>query len=100
MNLSSKSRHKKGKNSKAQFGSVLNWAFVAQSGSRTALVEKVNIVVEESGNIESIGQIEVEKEFILDPAIECFHNRIVCGNSPSRYVTKYVIIMMGLAKGL
>ena len=29
----------------AQFGLVLNWAFVAQSGSRTVMIEEVDIAV-------------------------------------------------------
>jgi hypothetical protein len=35
----------------AQFGSVLNWAFVAQSGSRTAVVEEIDVGGQPGRNI-------------------------------------------------
>ena len=45
-----------------------------------------------------VGQIEVKIEFFLYPAIQSLYNGIVRGSSPSRHGTKYVIIVMGLAK--
>mgnify|MGYP001188592363 CR=1 FL=1 len=39
-------------------------------------------------------------EFLLDPAVQGFHNWVICGSPPSRHRAKYVIIMVGLAKSL
>ena len=93
MHLSSKSRHKKAQLIEAQFGPVLNWASVAQSGSRTAVVEEVNIGVQQSWNIFCVGQIEVEEQFFFDPAVQSFYDRVICWSSYSRHGAKYVIIL-------
>ena len=45
-------------------------------------------------------QIEVEIEFVLDPAIQSFNNRIVSRGSTTRHGTQYVILIMGLGKSL
>lgn len=84
--------------SKALFGSVLNGAFVSQSGSRTRIIEELDIGVQESGNITGMGQVEVKIELFLDPTVKCLNNWVICGSSPSRHRAKYVIIMVGLAK--
>lgn len=51
MHLSSKSRHKKAQLTEAQFGPVLNWASIAQSSSQTAVIEEVDVGVQQSWNI-------------------------------------------------
>lgn len=37
---------KKAKLQEAQFGFVLNWAFVAQSDSRTEIIEEIDILIQ------------------------------------------------------
>ena len=51
VHLSSKSRHKKAQLTEAQFGPVLNWASIAQSSSQTAVIEEVDVGVQQSWNI-------------------------------------------------
>lgn len=65
---------------------------------RTVVIKKVHISIEKRLNIMGVGQIEVKIEFFLHPAIQSLYNGIVRGSSPSRHGTKYVIIVMGLAK--
>ena len=98
VHLSSKSRHRKGNSAKAPFSPVLNGAFIAQSSSRTIVIEEVDIAFQQRRDILGMGQIEVEIEFFFDPAVKGLDNRVVCGSSPSRHRAKYVIIMVGLAK--
>ena len=84
--------------SEAPSGLELNGAFVAQGSGRTVVIKEVHISVEKRRNIMGVGQIKVKIEFFLHPAIQRLYNRIVRGSSPSRHGTKYVIIVMGLAK--
>ena len=76
----------------------LNGASVTQCSGRTVVIKKVYISIEKRRNIMGVGQIEVKIEFFLHPAIQSLYNGIVRGSSPSRHGTKYVIIVMGLAK--
>ena len=85
---------------KAQFGSVLNWAFVAQSGVPPPVVEVGYILVQEDGNILSMVKIEIKIEFFLHPTVQSLNNWIICRSSPSRHGAKYVIMAVGLAKSL
>ena len=64
------------------------------------VVEVGNILIEERGDIMNMVKIEVEIEFFLHPAVQCLNNWIICWSSPSRHGTKYVIMAVGLAKGL
>ena len=98
MHLSSKSRHKKAQLTEAQFGPVLNWASIAQSSSQTAVIEEVDVGVQQSWNIFCVGQIEVEEQFFFDPSVQSFYDRVICWSSYSRHGAKYVIILVGLAK--
>ena len=98
LHLSSKSRHKKAQLTEAQFGPVLNWASIAQSSSQTAVVEEVDVGVQQSWNIFCVGQIEVEEQFFFDPSVQSFYDRVICWSSYSRHGAKYVIILVGLAK--
>ena len=82
----------------ALFGPVLKRAFVTQGGGRAMAIEEMDIVIQESRNVVGMGQIEVKIEFFLHPAIQSLYNGIVRGSSPSRHRTKYVIIVVGLAK--
>ena len=66
MHLSSKSRHKKAQLTEAQFGPVLNWASIAQSSSQTAVIEEVDVGVQQSWNIFCVGQIEVEEHLFME----------------------------------
>ena len=100
LHLSSKSRQTKKTPSEAQFGFVLNWAFVAQRGGGAEMVEVKDVIIKEGGNIFSGRQTEVKKEFRLHPAIQCFDNRVIRWSSPSRHGTKYVIMSVGLSKSL
>ena len=98
VHLSSKSRHKKAQLTEAQFGPVLNWASIAQSSSQTAVIEEVDVGVQQSWNIFCVGQIEVEEQFFFDPSVQSFYDRVICWSSYSRHGAKYVIILVGLAK--
>lgn len=98
LHLSSKSRHKKAQLTEAQFGPVLNWASIAQSSSQTAVIEEVDVGVQQSWNIFCVGQIEVEEQFFFDPSVQSFYDRVICWSSYSRHGAKYVIILVGLAK--
>ena len=82
----------------AQFGPVLNWASIAQSSSQTAVIEEVDVGVQQSWNIFCVGQIEVEEQFFFDPSVQSFYDRVICWSSYSRHGAKYVIILVGLAK--
>ena len=66
MHLSSKGRHKKAQLTEAQFGPVLNWASIAQSSSQTAVIEEVDVGVQQSWNIFCVGQIEVEEHLFME----------------------------------
>ena len=88
------------KSQKAQFGLVLNWAFVTQSSMKAVIIEVANIPVQQFGDILRMTQIEIEIKLVLNPAIQCLNNRIVCWSSASRHGTQYVILTMGLAKSL
>ena len=52
----------------AQFGLILNWALVAQSGRWPLIIIVMDILVKKVRNILSDGRIEIEKPFFLDPA--------------------------------
>ena len=85
---------------KAQFGLVLNWAFVTQRSMESVIVEIENILVQKFRDVPRVPQIEIEIEFILYPAIQGFNDRIVSWSSSSRHGSQYVILTMGLAKSL
>ena len=70
MHLSSKSRHKKAQLTEAQFGPVLNWASIARSSSQTAVIEEVDVGVQQSWNIFCVANIEVEEQFFFDPSVQ------------------------------
>ena len=76
---------KKAQLSKALFGLVLNWAFVAQGGSRTVIVEEINILIEQIRKVLRCSQSEVEIQFFLDPSIKRFNYWVICWSSPSRH---------------
>ena len=69
-----------------------------KAAGRPKIIEEVNIGVQELRDIVSVGQIEVQIEFFLDLAVQRLNNGIIRGSSPSRHGTKYVIIMVSLAK--
>ena len=77
VHLSSKGRHKKAQLTEAQFGPVLNWASIAQSSSQTAVIEEVDVGVQQSWNIFCVGQIEVEEQFFFDPSVQSFYDRVI-----------------------
>lgn len=64
------------------------------------VVEEMDVGIQKGWNIFSVSQIEVKKKLFLHPAIQRFNNWIICWSCHSRHGTKYVIMMMGLAKGL
>jgi hypothetical protein len=69
VNLSRESRHKNHQLRKAQFGLVLNWAFVSQSGVTPLVVEVKDIAIQESGNILGMVKIKVQIKLFLHPAV-------------------------------
>ncbi len=54
---------------KAQFGLVLNWAFVTQGGVPPPVVEVKDILIQESRNVLSVVKIEVQIEFFFHPTV-------------------------------
>ena len=45
---------------KAQFGPVLNWAFVTQCSMKALVIEVLNILIQQRGNIFCASKIEVK----------------------------------------
>ena len=64
------------------------------------VVEVEDILFQQCWDIQCLIKIEVEIQFFLHPAIERFNNWVICWSSPSRHGTKYVILVVGLAKSL
>ncbi len=97
VHLSSKSRHKSAAN-RSPVRSCTELGFYSPSSSQTAVVEEVDVGVQQSWNIFCVGQIEVEEQFFFDPSVQSFYDRVICWSSYSRHGAKYVIILVGLAK--
>ena len=64
------------------------------------VIEELDMVVQESGNVVRMVQVEIQIQFFLDPAVEGLHNWIICGRPPWRHGAQYTIIMIGLTKNL
>ena len=64
------------------------------------VVEVEDILFQQCRDIHRLIKIEVEVQFFLHPAIERLNNGVICWRSPSRHGTKYVILVVGLAKSL
>lgn len=84
---------------KAQFGLVPDWAFIAQSGSRTTGIEKLNISIEQSRNVVGVFQVVIQVELFFNPTVKSFDDWIISWGAPSRHRANYVILHMSLAKG-
>ena len=53
----------------AQFGLVLNWAFVTQSSMPPLVIKEEDILIQERGNVLRMVKTEVKIEFFLHPAV-------------------------------